>query len=102
MSIGVVGVFEIFIVSALPGVEEVNKTEFFVPRGVADGLDPNTNALAPFAVAVPVGDNAAGERVEDCVRNDVSTRDPRFKTPNQQEDNPISEGWSARASSAAF
>ena len=61
MSIGVVGVFEIFIVSALPGVEEVNKTEFFVPRGVVDGVKPNINGLAPFAA----GDNAIGERAED-------------------------------------
>jgi hypothetical protein len=61
MSVGVDGVFETFVVLPLVGVEEVNKTEFFVPRGVVDGVKPNINGLAPFAA----GDNAIGERAED-------------------------------------
>lgn len=100
MSVGVVGVFAGVVM--LPLFEEVNKTEFFVPRGVVDGADPNINGLVPFVPAAAAGDNAIGEIADGCVRSDVSTRDPRFKTPNQQEDNPVSDGLCARASSAAF
>ena len=73
----------------------MNRAEFGV-IAEDDGFDAVIKALL---FVIIIGD--IGER-EAIVRSDVSTREPRFKTPNQHDDNPVSDCCRARASSDSF